>query len=173
MKAADTIAKEITNKIAASSFKLFRDRKFRRLAELEKFDQTEQDRIFNEIVISGLALSILFFRTMMEKQKDNYFYEVETELFSAYGNILKEIGAQKKDADLFKTVIKMRVDEYQKQYIKYKKHLPSEKAVVWPFVVAIGGYDHITRGKGKPEDPLYMIFFEWIKKMFKMILKIC
>ena len=38
-------------------------------------------------------------------------------------------------------------------------------------MVAIVGYDHIKRGKGKPEDPLFDMFLKWTKDTFKMILK--
>ncbi|OGD65255.1 hypothetical protein A2215_01025 [Candidatus Berkelbacteria bacterium RIFOXYA2_FULL_43_10] len=124
MKAPDIVARKITEKIASSAFKLFRDKKFRRLVELEKFDQTEQDRIFNEIVISGIALGYLFFDTLSERpeyENDVYFPEIKIELLSSYGNLLKEIGSKDEDASLFKTVIKMRIDECQKEYRKNKK----------------------------------------------------
>lgn len=174
LKAPDIIARKITEKIASSAFKLFRDRKFRRLVELEKFDQTEQDRIFNEIVISGIALGYLFFDSLSERPEhdnDSYFSETKIELLSSYGNLLLEIGSKEEDASLFKTVIQMRIDECQKEYQKNKADLPPQKEVVWPFVVAIAGYDHIKRGKGKPEDPLFDMFLKWTKDIFKMILK--
>lgn len=175
MNSPDIIARKITEKIASSSFKLLRNKKFRKLVELESFEQFEQDRIFNEIVISGISLGVLFFQTLSERavyKDDSYLLEVKTELLSSYGNLLKKIGSSKDDADLFKVVIQMRVEEYQKVFKKNKKHLPHQKEVAWPFVVAIGGYDHIMRGKGKPDDPLFKMFLEWTKMIFKLILKI-
>jgi len=174
MKSAEEIAKELISEIAKLSFKLFRNKKFRKLVELESFDQVEQDRIFNEIIISAIVLGDLFYGSVLEEPQNNkeFFLELKTEFLSGYGNMLIDIGSDKKDADLFKKVILIRVEEYQKIYKKDKKNLPEYKPLAWPFVVAIGGYDHIKRGKGNPEDPLFQLFLDWIKQIYKLILKI-
>lgn len=174
MKTTEDIAKQITKDIASSAFKLFRNKKFRKYSILDSFDQTEQDRIFNEIIISAFALADLFLETILEDPKNNqdFFGELKVELLSAYRNLLIEIGSKKEDSDLFKTVIQMRAKEYREDYQKNKKDLPAEKAIAWPFVVAIGGYDHIKRGKGSPEDPLFPMFLDWIKSIFKIIIRI-
>ncbi|MEK9155928.1 MAG: hypothetical protein AAB360_01330 [Patescibacteria group bacterium] len=49
------------------------------------------------------------------------------------------------------------------------KDLP--EIMAWPQVVTIGGFDHITRGKGKPENPLFKFFLDWITDICRVMLK--
>jgi hypothetical protein len=169
LKSPDEVARKITEMVASEAFKLFRDKKFRRSSLLETFDQTEQDRIFNEIVVSGLSLAVLMFEALSERAKDKkeisqYYAELQMESASRYGNWLKEMGTPPALADMWKGLINMRVDEYRKDYRKYKRELSDDKAKgnPWVFVVAIGGHNHLRRGKGKPEDELLKIFLRWV-----------
>ena len=56
---ADATAESLTQAAAGSAFRLFRDKQFRRLAGIEQLSQTEQDRIFNELVVASLVLIML------------------------------------------------------------------------------------------------------------------
>ena len=174
MKAPEQVAKKITEVIASKSFKLFRDKKFRRLNNFASIDQEEQDRIFNEIVVTGLALAVLTYENLA-KRSDNkspvleqYFRNLQLEMTNYYGNWLKEIGSKPADAELWKKLVLMRCDEYRKdeKFFFKKKVEPDNK---WPYVTAIGGFRHITRSKGKPEDELYYIFLRLITKIFAEI----
>ena len=141
---------------------------------MEKLGQEEQDRIFNELVISGLVLALLFYDTVLENPNSNieFFSELKIEMFSAYSSILVELGAKKDDADLFKKVILMRLKECQKDYEENKAELPSKKTLAWPLIVAIGCYDHVTRGEGHPADHAFKITAKWLSDLFLIILKI-
>ena len=55
---AKATAAGLSQSAAAVAYELFRDRKFRRMAGLEQLGQTEQDRIFNELVVGFLVLII-------------------------------------------------------------------------------------------------------------------
>jgi len=175
MKDPEQVAKKITENIAAKSFKLFRDKKFRRLNNFENIDQVEQDRIFNEIVLTGLALAILTFENLEKRTRETpmfeqYFRYLQLEMANYYGNWLNELGSKPSDVELWKKLVKMRCDEYkkdEKRFLRKKNSLKNE----WPHITAIGGFRHITRGKGKPEDELFIIFIRWIAGIYENISK--
>lgn len=166
MTSPEELAKRVTEMIAKESFRIFRRKKFRELNNFPQIDQTEQDRIFNELVASGLALSILMFETIAQKRIgviEQYLMHARMETLSCYGNMLRNLGVEEEFAGLWKGLIKMRSDEYRKDLKIYLKHGPkTARKNPWPIIVSIGGFKHVTRGKGKPQDPLYKIFLDWI-----------
>lgn len=169
-KRPDEIAKRLTEKIAGESFKLFREPQFHELVNYEKLQKEEQDRIFNEIVLTGLALAILMFGYLEEYTKNErakqFYAELQMEMESYYSNWLKELGTPTEFTELWKKLIKMRTDEYRRDYKEHQKELEKDwKKNPWVFVATIGGYHHIRRGKGKPEDPLFKFFLKWVIKI--------
>lgn len=168
-KNPEEITKKITENIADSAFEFFKKPEFRNLVNFDKLSRTEQDRIFNEIVITGLSLAVLMFEGMegmAKKESPKQFYrEMQIEMASRYGNWLKEIGTPLEFTDLWKKLIQMRVDEYRKDYQEHRKKLEKDwKKNPWVFVAALGGYHHIRRGKGKPDDILFKMVLKWVIK---------
>ena len=176
IKEPEQIAKHITEIIAQESFKLFQDKKLRKLTNFEEIDQTEQDRIFNEIVVTGISLAILMFETLAKMASGSvkqHYLELQIETASRYSNWLKEMGTPQDLADIWKELIKLRTDEYRKDYEEYKDQIGSPwQTNPWLFVVAIGGFHHITRGKGKPSDELFKIVIQWMNEIGERVGKI-
>jgi len=177
VKESEWAAQDVTDLIAKASFFLYRDKGFRRAVDdFDSMEQEEQDRIFNEIVVSGIALAILMYQmfadTAQNDEKKLYFLELRTEMESRYGNNLRELGVEEEFAGLWKGLIRMRVDEYQDDFKKHKKELGSPGQLnPWPIVVGIGGTDHISRGCAKPESELFRIFRHWTFNLSEKILK--
>lgn len=175
MKSPEYIAQKITEKIADSAFKVIQKKKFRKMAGFSGLSQTEQDRIFNELLVNGLSLAILIFRTVKERssgEKRSYFNELQMEMASAYPNWLKELGTDVKFVEKWKGLIKMRCDEYEKDFKEYKKELPDpQKANPWVHIVSIGCHHHIRRGKTDEKDPMFKFVIEWISGLSEMISK--
>jgi hypothetical protein len=60
----------------------------------------------------------------------------------------------------------MRINEYRKNFHEHRFELPNiEEHNPWILVTAIGCFDHITRGKGKPENPTYKLIVKWFFKL--------
>ena len=53
---AKATAARLSQSAAAVAYELFRDREFRRMAGLERLSQTEEDRIFNELVVGFIRV---------------------------------------------------------------------------------------------------------------------
>lgn len=168
-KNPEEIARRLTEDIANSSFKFFRESELRRLIDFEKLDQKERDRIFNEIVATGLSLAILMFNYLAERTENakakEFYIELKVEMESRYSNWLRELGTPSEFTELWKKLIRMRTEEYERDFEEHKTELEKEwKKNPWVFVTAIGGYRHIRRGRGKPKDPLFKFFLKWIIK---------
>ena len=88
---------------------------------------------------------------------------MQIELESSYPNLLKELGSNPSDADLWKKLIRMRVEEYQNDYEKNKKSIKKLTDMAFPyvFVVAISGSKHIARNKKKIVDRIFKPFLKW------------
>ena len=56
---AEVTAAALSQGAATSAYKLFCDKEFRRMADLDRLSQVEQDRIFNELVVAFLVLVML------------------------------------------------------------------------------------------------------------------
>ena len=114
------------------------------------------------------------FSTLEEKSKHEWpkqFYsELQIEMASRYSNWLRELGTPQEFTDLWKDLIMMRTDEYRQDYQHHTQELEKEwKKNPWVFVCAMGGYHHLRRGKGKPEDPLFKLFLNWVVMMGNVI----
>lgn len=175
----EKIAAKVVQKIARSSFQIFKDEDIRKMLNFSKIDQTEQDRIFNEFVVTGLSLAILMAETISElnEEKNNSFLKLKSNLSNYYPNWLKELGVEEQYCDIWRKLIGMRRNEYRKDFEKCQNHLPDpKKANPWVSVVAIGGFHHLRRGKTSPEDPLFKHLLAWLKFLAedteKMFLKI-
>ena len=159
-------AAKIVKKIANSAFHVFKDEEIREMLNFSKIGQTEQDRIFNEFVATGLSLAILMAETIfrLNEEKRDSFRKLKDEIFIYYPNWLKELGVEEEYCDIWRKLIKMRCEEYQKDFEEYQGHLPDpKKANPWVSVVAIGGLHQLRRGKTSPEDPLFKHLLAWLK----------
>ncbi|TSC91655.1 MAG: Uncharacterized protein CEN92_237 [Candidatus Berkelbacteria bacterium Licking1014_96] len=178
-------AKEINIFAATSAFKIFRDKKFRGLLNFDQQSQTEQDRFFNELVVSTLILSIYIVRDYSIGRDDDqgeYWHEVKSNLESQFIVYLDEIGIPRKFVDVWSKLINLRKTEYDRDKIEMRSQMMASKEfqsqvenirLIRTQVLAIGCLCHLRRGKKKPKDPLYLFLLRWIMKLNKKIEWIC
>jgi len=102
-------AAKIVKKIANSAFHVFKDEEIREMLNFSKIGQTEQDRIFNEFVATGLSLTILMAETIfrLNEEKGDSFRKLKDEIFIYYPNWLKELGVEEEYCDIWRKLIKM------------------------------------------------------------------
>jgi len=145
--------------------RFFRDKSVRALLDFEKLEQMEQDRIFNELVITNLLLSVLMLDTVAELtsgSKRDFCRDVSETLFYAYPRELARMGIDEEHVDLWNKLMKMRYDEYREDERRWKKRPDPRMQNPWRTVLAVGGLDHLRRGKTSPEDPLFPKMIEWL-----------
>jgi len=96
---ATATAAGLSQAAASSAFQLFKDKRFRRLADFDHLSQAEQDRIFNELVVANLVLIMLTFEApdlrLADEYRD-YLAEVKKRIPQAYVQNLRDLGIEAK-----------------------------------------------------------------------------
>lgn len=175
----DQLARKITDLISRDAFKIFRNKKFRHLNNFQNIEQIEQDRIFNELAVTGICLAVLMFETVSEIKKNNqqneeaqFFQLLTSEVKFCYGSILKEIGVEEEFVLDWRKLTELRLDEYRTDYQENKKHFDPKASNPWVAICSIGGFQHITRGRGQPNDFLFKIILKWVGHLSMKIIKL-
>lgn len=177
---ADGLAKLASHK----AFDLYRNRRFRKLINFNQIEKIEQDRIFNELVLAGIVLEMLILEApdlRITPDLKEYLHILKDEIPEAYLKELKDLGIERKFIRMWQKLIKMRYEEYQKERGEVRsaafelesQEAPIEReklaeiqALLPLHTVAILSFRHITRGKGKPKDPLFKMILRWVEQLF-------
>ncbi len=162
--------------VSSSAFSVFSDEHFRRMTHFEKRKQIEQDRIFNELVVTGLVLLLMMINDFLpdiNPERKKFWQEVKGGIPDFFANWLKEIGVGDKFTAIWKRLICLRWDEYKKEQGAIRRILlrstlgdlhneAFQDAAVRVETAAVVGLLHITRGKAKPDDPLFKHLRSWL-----------
>lgn len=172
-KATQIFAAVLDQAASRYAFKIFQDKKFRRLLDFNSLKKTEQDRIFNELVVSNLVLLMLTLEApdlRVDPELKDYFIDFKEEIPRAHVSCLKDLGIEKRYLDDWEKLIKMRYEEYSKDKHKARqaaieveskeKELTVEglediQLLLPAQTVAIGCHHHICRGKTEGKDELF------------------
>ncbi len=169
-------ANHLLDKLIPSAFRLFHDARFRKEAGFEKLDQIEHDRIFNELEVAAICLSLFCLeeRNFIIGERDFHFWKsVREQIPVQFEEKLLNLGLDKNNAKLFKDLIGIRHREYQKiraeshdffdEQQDLKNARPSAKASLERVqAIIIGTVDHIRRGKMQQGDTLFPIMRSWL-----------
>ena len=160
-----------------SGFEVFKDKEFRQLTKFDQLPRLEQDRIFNELIVSSMLTAIFGSARAEEivKPEDYHFWRaVHIELPRQFEYTLREFGSESKHVRLYRDLIKMRQEEYERlgedvwkiwdeEETKFK-NMPiiGREIVSWVHAVSIGTADHIKRGKLTQKDKLPRYLRWWL-----------
>lgn len=158
LKTADTLAHYALRR----GFRTFRDSSFRKGASFTTLAIGEQDRIFNELVVSNLVLVLLMLDTLV-KLTDGRVKEFCRAVCGAipekFLTILRATGGiVEENVELWRKLITLRQDEYEERRLEARSALPElGEGNPWLRVVGVGCLFHIRRGKSIVDDPLFSI----------------
>jgi hypothetical protein len=160
---------------SVSAFQLFKDRKFRRSAGFNQLSQTEQDRIFNELVVASIVLIMLILEApdlRVAAELRGYLSALNKRIPEAHLDYLKSLGVEKEYIQQWEKLIDMRYEEYSRdrhdvraaamQIESSEKRLDLDdlskiQMLVPVQAVAIGCHHHICRGNTEGRDDLFKI----------------
>jgi len=181
---ADVTASALAKAAASSAFHLFQDRQFRRLADLEQLSQTEQDRIFNELMVAFLVLIMLALEApdlRIPREFRDYCAALNKKIPKAHIDELRHLGVEKKHLKTWKKLIDMRYEEYARdrhdvraaamQIESSEKGLDIDglskiQMLVPVQAVAIGCHHHICRSRTEGRDELFKLTLSSLSKFY-------
>ncbi len=181
---ADATAAALAQAAASAAFHLFKDKPFRKLAGFDRLSQTEQDRIFNELVVAYLVLFMLVFEApdlRVAGEQRGYLAGVNKKIPPAYVKNLKDLGIEAKYLQDWEKLINMRYEEYARDRHDVRAaamELESKERslnidtlskiqILLPVqTVAIGCHDHICRGKTAGKDDLFKLILESLSRFY-------
>ena len=181
---AEATAAALAQAAASSAFHLFKDKPFRKLAGFNRLSQTEQDRIFNELVVANLVLFMLVFEApdlRVAEESRGYLTGVKNRIPQAYVQNLREMGIEAKYLQDWEKLIDMRYEEYardrhdvraaameleSKEGSLNMESLSKIQMLVPVQAVAIGCHDHICRGQTKGKDDLFKLILQSLTRFY-------
>ena len=184
---ADATASKLAKAAAGSAYHLFQDRQFRRLADLERLSQTEQDRIFNELIVMFIVMIMLALEApdlRIPGDFRDYCATLKKNIPKAHMGELRRLGVESKHLKTWEKLIDMRYEEYARdrhdvraaamQIESSEKGLDmnglSKIQMLLPVqAVAIGCHHHICRGQTKGRDDLFKLTLRSLSKFYVKI----
>jgi hypothetical protein len=181
---AETTAAGLVQAAAHQAFQLFRDEEFRRLANFDILSQGEQDRIFNELVVSYVVLIILLLEApdlRVPPEFRDYLLALKEKIPQAHLDNLKNLGLEAEHLQGWGKLMDMRYEEYAKDRHEVRAAAmeveSAEKALdlddlskiqmlVPVQAVAIGCHDYVCRGQTKGRDDLFKLTLRSLSRFY-------
>jgi hypothetical protein len=181
---ADATAAGLVQMAAHQAFQLFRDKEFRRLVSFDILSQIEQDRIFNELVISYVVLIILVLEApdlRVPSEFRDYLLALKEKIPRAHVNYLRSLGVEAEHLQNWEKLMDLRYEEYAKDRHEVRAAAmqleSSEKALdlndlskiqmlVPVQTVAIGCHIHVCRGESQGRDDLFKLTLKSLSKIY-------
>lgn len=159
-----TTARRLTEKASRKAFRLYSDPIFRAGVSFDTLETTEQDRVFNELVVANLTLEILMMETFAKYatgEKKEWACTTSLEIPRQYIESLRNLSIKDEYLDIWKKLISLRQDEYEQIRLEHRGHFPElGEGNPWVRVVAVGCLFHIRRAKDVPDDPLFPLILK-------------
>lgn len=166
---------------------IFNDNDVRRLLDFDKVDTEEQNRFFNEFVVTNIVLLMLILDYKVADASDElrkeYLKALKEYAPKYYVGMLSRMGIEKQYVDLWNKLIEMRYDEYEDEMLEWRREImneenapealqkiASEKALLIFQAVSFGLYRHLRRSKTDPKDRLYLRIQDYLSPIFREIL---
>ena len=181
---AGETAAALVQAAGSSAFQLFKDKQFRHLARLEQLSQTEQDRIFNELVVAAVVLIMLVLEApdlRVAREFRGYLSNLNKKISKAHINYLRTLGVAAEHLKIWKKLIAMRYEEYARdrhdvraaamQIESAEKVLDLDdlskiQMLVPVQAVAIGCHHHICRGETDGRDDLFKLTLNSLSRFY-------
>ena len=172
---AEETAAALVQAAGSSGFHLFKDKQFRRLARFDQLAQTEQDRIFNELVAASVVLIMLVLEApdlRVAGEFRGYLSDLNKKIPKAHIDYLRSLGVEAKHLRIWEKLIAMRYKEYARDRHDVRAaameiesaekgldldDLSKIQMLVPVQAVAIGCHHHICRGDTEGRDDLFKL----------------
>jgi hypothetical protein len=181
---AATTAAALVQAAAHYAFQLYCDKGFRRQVSFDNLDKVEQDRVFNELVVTHVVLVILILEApdlRVPHEFRDYLILLKDKIPKAHVDNLRSLGVEGEHLRQWEKLIALRYDEYAKDRHEVRaaameiqssekpldlNDLSRIQMLVPVQTIAIGCHHHICRGNTKGRDELFKLTLEPLTKFY-------
>jgi hypothetical protein len=181
---AATTAAALVQAAAHYAFELYCDKGFRRQVNFDNLDKVEQDRVFNELVVTHVVLVILILEApdlRVPREFRDYLILLKDKIPKAHVDNLRTLGVEGEYLRQWEKLIDLRYDEYAKDRHEVRSAAMEIQASEKPLdlndlskiqmmvpvqAVAIGCHHHICRGNTKGRDDLFKLTLGPLTKFY-------
>jgi len=181
---ADATAGALVKVAINNAFQLFRDKKFRRLSSFDTLTQGEQERVFNELIVTYVVLVVLLLEApdlRVPREFRDYLIDLKEKIPKAHTDYLRTLGVETEHLRDWEKLVSLRYDEYAKERHEVRSAAmqieSSEKALdlddlskiqmLVPLqAVAIGCHHHVCRGDTKGRDELFKLTLRSLSRFY-------
>jgi len=181
---AEATASALSQACAHSAFELFQKAPFRQEARFEKINQVEQDRIFNELVVAHLVLTMLLLEApdlRVDPEFRGYLRNLNQQIPKGYVEQLRTLGLEAEYIKDWDKLIALRYEEYARDRHEVRaaameldsaekpldlEDLSKIQLLVPVQAVAIGCHHHICRGETQRRDDLFKVILESLSQFY-------
>ncbi len=161
--------------MAESAGVVFGDARFRKLAGLDRLDEEERNRIFNELQVTGIVHIIMEIEDrapLLPDDRMKIWRETAREVPSVFCAWLSEIGVPAEFIGIWRKLIVKRLKEFRAGTFETRDALESQladeksesakRALYRLETEAVLSMLHITRGKAASDDPFKNHLMTWL-----------
>lgn len=177
----------LVRRAASSGYNIFINPDFRKLINFAEQSEEEQNRIFNELVVTGICLLDLIIATKLtdiKPERQHFWLDVRKKIPDTFCGWLSVLGLAGEFTNIWKKLIALRVKEYldgQKEIKeawanKFKNHPDYEvltESAARIENITVGCMLHITRGNANKaaDDPLRRHLRAWLLQLNNQLYK--
>ncbi len=183
-QAAEATAASLVRVAAQQAFGLYQDKEFRRLANFKILSQVEQDRIFNELIVSYTGLIMLMFEApdlRVPSEFRDYLLVLKEKIPQAHLDHLRSLGVEDEHLQVWKKLMDLRYEEYTKDRHEVRaaamaiqssekpldlEDLSKIQMLVPVQTVAIGCHHHVCGGMTQGRDDLFKLILRSLSRFY-------
>jgi hypothetical protein len=165
----------LVKEMAEGAGVVFGDARFRKLAGLDRLDEEERNRIFNELQVTGIVHIIMEIEDRaprLPEHRVKVWRDAAKAIPSVFCAWLSELGIPAEFVDTWRKLIDKRLEEYRsgtfetrdvlEPQLEAEESEAAKRALYRLETAAVLSMLHITRGKAAPDDPLKKHLLTWL-----------
>ena len=171
-------SKELVGFSCEQGFDFFKHEKFRKALDFKNQKQAEQDRLFNELIVTNIVMILILLDQKIAASdpdsRRDYLRALRSQVPSHYYGFLKKIGIPADFVETWRQLTDLRHDEYARDMLDWRQvlmkkdsKLGEDNTLAIFQALAFGLFRHLRRGQTEKDDPFYREIEEYLLPVFK------
>ncbi len=159
-------ATHLIDLVNSSAYQVFTDKRFRELVKFDEQIEEDQDRMFNELVVTGLVFLLFFIKdrvSFVKASRKEFWKNAAEKIPVSMADGLAKMDIPKKYISIWKNLLKKRTKEYlekrkitesvwREEFNKIEKSEKNKGDILRIETMAIGSLIHITKSEEQENE---------------------